>query len=91
MGQVQKPLEPISRKEAEDVNKRMQGFIRAAGIVLNLGFSIVGSSLIGMYLGSLFDQGRSTQIGTPIGLLVGLAVGLHRSWQILKTVTNQNE
>ncbi len=69
----------------------MQGFIRAAGIVLNLGFSIIGSSLIGMYFGSLFDRGRSTQIGAPIGLLVGLAVGLHRSWQILKSITKQNE
>ncbi|MBP8613849.1 MAG: AtpZ/AtpI family protein [Firmicutes bacterium] len=73
------------------MDKKARGFIRACGIVLNLGFSIIGSSLIGMYLGSLLDKGRSTQICTPIGLLIGLAVGLHRSWQILGGITKNKK
>ncbi|HHY70013.1 MAG TPA: AtpZ/AtpI family protein [Bacillota bacterium] len=73
------------------MKKRNGGFLRVAVVVLNLGLSLVGASLVGMYLGSFVDAKTSSRIYTPIGLLVGLALGLHRSWYILKDVTENKK
>ncbi len=62
-----------------------------AGIILGLGFSLVASSLLGMYIGSLMDKGSSTKVYTPIGLLIGMLVGFHRAWAITRKLINKRK
>lgn len=67
------------------------GFFPAAGVVLGLGFSLIGSAFLGMYLGSFMDKGSSTKVFTPIGLVFGLLVGFHRAWVIIRGLTRERK
>ncbi len=72
--------------------KRPQkGFFPAAGVVLGLGFSLIASAFLGMYLGSYMDKGSSTNIFTPIGLVFGLLVGFHRAWVVIRGLTKRRK
>lgn len=52
---------------------------------LSLGFQLVTSALLGLYLGSLLDKGRPSRIFAPLGLLLGLLVGFHRAYALVKS------
>ncbi|HHY11526.1 MAG TPA: hypothetical protein GX529_02740 [Firmicutes bacterium] len=71
--------------------KSDSGLLLAAGVVLSLGFSLIGSALLGMYIGSLMDKGSSTNVYTPVGLIVGLIVGFHRSWVIVRSLIKKRK
>lgn len=60
-----------------------------AGLILSLGFSLVASALIGLYLGSLLDRTAQNKVFTPIGLLLGLAAGFHRAWILIRSITKK--
>ncbi|HHY17975.1 MAG TPA: hypothetical protein GX524_07830 [Firmicutes bacterium] len=67
------------------MNKKPNGgFLPIAGIIFSLGFSLIASALLGLYIGSLMDKGSSSHIYTPIGLIVGLIVGFHRSYLTIR-------
>lgn len=66
--------------------KTKHNFLFLAGVALSLGFTLIGSSFVGMYIGSLIDKANSTKIYTPIGLMLGLIVGLHRLWIIIRNL-----
>jgi len=67
------------------------GFLAIAGVILSLGFNLLGSALIGMYIGSLLDRNSPTRIYTPIGLIFGLVVGFHRAWIIVRNMMNERK
>jgi F0F1-type ATP synthase assembly protein I len=66
-------------------------FLAISGAILGLGFSLVGSAFLGMYLGSLMDRGAPTKIYTPIGLIFGLLVGFHRAWTIIQGIMKKKK
>jgi F0F1-type ATP synthase assembly protein I len=66
-------------------------FLAIAGAILGLGFSLVGSALLGLYLGSLLDKNSPTRVYTPIGLIFGLLVGFHRAWIIVQGIMKKRK
>ena len=67
------------------------GFLAAASVILSLGFNLVGSALLGMYIGSLMDKDSPAKIYTPIGLIFGLLVGFHRAWNIVRNLMKKRK
>ncbi|QUL99070.1 MAG: AtpZ/AtpI family protein [Candidatus Fermentithermobacillus carboniphilus] len=65
-------------------NRKNGGFLQLAAFVLTLGFSLITSALLGLYLGSILDRQRPHKVLTPIGFLLGLLVGFHRAWLLIK-------
>jgi F0F1-type ATP synthase assembly protein I len=61
------------------------GPVMGAAAFLSMGFQLVASALGGLYLGSLLDRGRQSQVFAPLGLLSGLLVGFYRAYVLVRS------
>ena len=66
------------------------GFLAIAGVILSLGFNLLGSALIGMYIDPL-GQEQPNQDLHPHRAYLRLVVGFHRAWIIVRNMMNERK